>query len=274
MRVVRKINNNAAVCVDDSGRELVAFGKGIGFPPTPYELQDTKRIERMFYDIHPKYLPMVAELPQSVVLASADIAQEARTLQCELNPNLPFTLADHLNFAITRIKSGMDIAAPLAYDVKYMYPRETAIGFRALEILERYAHIRLPDSEAYSIAMHIINAEAEQGNAVSLLMTVSVISELEEIIEQHFQITLDRENYSYSRFVMHLRYLIQRLCADKQMEVRVGQGMLEEMKKEYGEAFACAQRIQELLMERYQWRCNSEELMYLVLHIQRLQNKH
>lgn len=274
MQVVRKINNNAAVCVDENGRELVAFGKGIGFPATPYELQDLGRIERKFYDIHPKYLPMVAQLPKSVVLASADIAEEAaRTLQCELNPNLAFTLADHLSFAITRLESGMDIAAPLAYDVKYMYPQETALGFRALDILERYARIRLPDSEAYSVAMHIINAEAELGSATSLLMTVSVISELEDIVEAQFGIRLDRESYSYSRFVMHLRYLIQRLCADKQMEVRVGEGMLREVEKEYSEAFVCANRMKEHLMERYQWCCNSEELMYLALHIHRLQNK-
>lgn len=274
MQVVRKINNNAAVCVDENGRELVAFGKGIGFPATPYELQDLGRIERKFYDIHPKYLPMVAQLPKSVMLASADIAEEAaRTLQCELNPNLAFTLADHLSFAITRLESGMDIAAPLAYDVKYMYPQETALGFRALDILERYARIRLPDSEAYSVAMHIINAEAELGSATSLLMTVSVISELEDIVEAQFGIRLDRESYSYSRFVMHLRYLVQRLCADKQMEVRVGEGMLREVEKEYSEEFVCANRMKEHLMERYQWCCNSEELMYLALHIHRLQNK-
>ena len=274
MRVVRKINNNAAVCVDENGRELVAFGKGIGFPATPYDLQDPGRIERKFYDIHPKYLPMVAQLPKSVVLVSADIAEEAaRTLQCELNPNLAFTLADHLSFAITRLKSGMDIAAPLAYDVKYMYPQETALGFRALDILERYARIRLPDCEAYSVAMHIINAEAELGSAASLLMTVSVISELEDIVEEYFGIRLDRESYSYSRFVMHLRYLIQRLSSDKKMEVRVVEWMLREVEKEYSEAFVCANRMKDHLMERYQWCCNSEELMYLALHIHRLQNK-
>lgn len=274
MRVVRKINNNAAVCVDDNGQELVAFGKGIGFPPTPYEMQDPGRIERRFYDIHPKYLPMVAELPQSVVLASADIVEEAaRTLECELNPNLPFTLADHLNFAITRIRSGVDVAAPLAYDVKYLYPQEAGLGFRALDILERHSHIRLPDSEAYSVAMHIINAEAEQGGMTSMLMTIHVITELEEIVEKHFHIALDRESYSYSRFVMHLRYLIQRLSANKQMEVRIGAGMQREFEKEYHEAFICAGQMNDHLIDQYGWRCNSEELLYLALHIHRLQSK-
>ncbi len=32
MEVVKKINNNVAECVDNNGKHLIAFGKGIGFP--------------------------------------------------------------------------------------------------------------------------------------------------------------------------------------------------------------------------------------------------
>ena len=31
MRVLKAINNNVVSCVDDSGRELIAMGKGLGF---------------------------------------------------------------------------------------------------------------------------------------------------------------------------------------------------------------------------------------------------
>ncbi|WP_368259898.1 CAT RNA binding domain-containing protein, partial [Clostridium paraputrificum] len=37
MIVVKKINNNVAICLDNNNNELIAFGKGIGFPATPYE---------------------------------------------------------------------------------------------------------------------------------------------------------------------------------------------------------------------------------------------
>ena len=57
MRVVKKLNNNFAicVCVDGEGKELIAAGKGIGFPKTPYELEDLNLITRTFYDIDQKY---------------------------------------------------------------------------------------------------------------------------------------------------------------------------------------------------------------------------
>lgn len=32
MKAIKKINNNVAICVDSNNKELIAFGKGIGFP--------------------------------------------------------------------------------------------------------------------------------------------------------------------------------------------------------------------------------------------------
>lgn len=55
MRIVRKINNSAAVAQDSRGKELIVIGKGIGFPAVPYELTDMSRIDRTFYDIDPRY---------------------------------------------------------------------------------------------------------------------------------------------------------------------------------------------------------------------------
>ena len=43
MKVIKKINNNVAVCIDNDGHELIAFGKGIGFPKIPYELTDLNK---------------------------------------------------------------------------------------------------------------------------------------------------------------------------------------------------------------------------------------
>ena len=45
MKVIKKINNNVALCLDGNQRELIAFGKGIGFKPIPYELTDLSVIE-------------------------------------------------------------------------------------------------------------------------------------------------------------------------------------------------------------------------------------
>ena len=101
MQIIKKINTSAALALDKTGHEIVVMGKGIGFPPVPYELNDLSKIERTFYNVDPKYLSMIAELSQPIVMACADIADQAGIeLECPLNPNLPFTLADHVQFAV------------------------------------------------------------------------------------------------------------------------------------------------------------------------------
>lgn len=51
VQVVKKLNNNFVLCEDEEGVTFIAYGKGIGFPKTPYELTDLSLIDRRFYDV-------------------------------------------------------------------------------------------------------------------------------------------------------------------------------------------------------------------------------
>lgn len=206
MKIIRQINNNAALALDGNGKELVVLGRGVGFPKMPYELTDLSRIERTFYDVNPKYFGMAADLPRPLVLACAEITERAEIeLDCALNSNLPFTLADHLNFAAERLRKGIEISTPLAYDVRHLYPKETELAKQARELLAREAGLKLPDSEVVNIALHLINAEAEAGDMHSMMMTLKALSDVDGIVEKQLAITLNKESFSYSRFSMHLR---------------------------------------------------------------------
>lgn len=91
MEVYKKINNNVALARDAKGRELVVFGKGIGFASMPYELTDLSRIQRTFYDVNEKYFALLRDVPEAVFLAADDIADTAREeLDCtpECKPDL------------------------------------------------------------------------------------------------------------------------------------------------------------------------------------------
>lgn len=192
MKIIRQINNNAALALDGNGKELVVLGRGVGFPQMPYELTDLSRIERTFYDVNPKYFGMAADLPRPLVLACAEITERAEIeLDCALNPNLPFTLADHLNFAAERLRKGIEISTPLAYDVRHLYPKETELAKQARELLAREAGLKLPDSEVVNIALHLINAEAEAGDMHSMMMTLKALSDVDGIVEKQLAITLN-----------------------------------------------------------------------------------
>lgn len=272
MQIIRSINTSAAIGLDNAGHEVVLLGKGIGFPKTPYELTDLSVIDRSFYDVDPKYLEMLSGLRESVLMASADLVEQAEiNLNCPLNPNLSFTLADHLQFAMERISKGIDLTAPLAYDVQHLYPNEYELGELALDILQDYTGTRLPEGEAVTIALHLINAEAEHTDSQSSAV-LQVITEVDEIIERKLSFKLDKSSYNYSRFAMHLRYLIQRLSAGTPVENMTG-SMLKSLALEYPDIYLCARDITEHLKKCYGWQCNDEETLYLMLHINRVHEK-
>lgn len=211
--IVRKLNNNVALAREDSGKELVVFGKGIGYPKTPYTLYDESRISKRFYGVSDKVLRIVASLSDDALLAATEIVELAHSeLGCSLNPNLAFTLADHIQFAISRTTEGIPIENPLAAEIAAVYPRETAIGHRGVEIAHRYCRVQIPSTEAYAIAMHLVNGEMQNTGSMgdmSLVMeSTELIEKLMVIVERVLDQRIDRFSYAYMCFATHLRYLI------------------------------------------------------------------
>ena len=267
MKLLRKINNNAAVAQDNRGREMVVLGRGVGFHPMPYELTDLSVVYRTFYDVDPQYYEILSNLPEGALLAAADITEQSEiALRTELNPNLPFTLADHIAFAQQREKQGIRMAAPLHYDVQHLYPREYELGLRALETVRLRTSSSLPRAEAVSIALHIVNAELE-----GTLTAVEVLDEVTTSVEQELGIVLNRESYNYARFAMHIQFLVRRLSAGAAMEQGSGK-MLDELSREYPAVYHCACTVAQDIEQRHGWHCSCDEVLYLMLHIYRVQN--
>lgn len=273
MKLLRKINNNAAVAQDKRGREMVVLGRGVGFHPMPYELTDLSVVYRTFYDVEPQYYEMLSSLPEEALMAAADIAEQAEiALQAELNPNLPFTLADHIAFAQEREKQGIRLATPLHYDVQHLYPREYELGLQAMETVRLRTGTALPRAEAVNIALHIVNAELEGSDLSSTLAAVEVLDEVTVLVERELGIALDRESYNYARFAMHIQFLVRRLSSGKVMEQGSGK-MLSELSTEYPATYRCAQAVAKEIEQRHGWHCSSDEVLYLMLHIYRVQNR-
>lgn len=271
MKLLRKINNNAAVAQDKRGREMVVLGRGVGFHTMPYELDDLSVIYRTFYDVDPKYYEVLASLPEGALLASADIAEQAEILlDTELNPNLPFTLADHIAFAQQREQQGIKLAVPLSYDVRQLYPREYELGLQALETVRLRTGSSLPRAEAVSIALHIVNAELEGSDLHSTLTAVRVLDEVTAVVEQQLGVSLDRESYNYARFAMHIQFLVRRLSCGQVMQQGSGE-LLAELAAEHPTIYHCAQCAADVIHTNHGWACSREELLYLMLHIHRVQ---
>lgn len=273
MWITKKINNNVALAKDGAGKEIVVFGRGIGFPSMPYELTDLSKIQRTFYDIKSANVEMIASLPEEVILLAADIVEIVRCeLKCDLNPNLPVTLADHINFAIERFQAGLEVHSPLAYDIAHFYPAEVKLGKQALEIIQQRLGVTLPDSEATNIALHLISGEMENTDMHMTLATTAVIRDITEMIEDTLGVTLDTAGFNYSRFVMHIRYLLQRM-QDGTQETNGMSSAMRSLISVYPDVYRCTMKLVTYFFDKFHWECNEDEKLYLFMHINRLKER-
>ena len=271
MRVVKRINHNAALLVNDKGTELVALGKGIGFPDGPGEVS-LAQIERTFYNVDARYLPLLNEIDPKVMEFSAQIADVARTnISRELSANLPFTLADHISFAIKRCREHMYVQMPLSCDVQQQYPIEFKIATLAHAGIEREFGISMPRGERAGIALCIVNsvmASSSKAKSNDVRREERLIEKLVAIIEKDLAIAVDRDA-DYARYDTHVRYLLERVRTGEPLNTD-NAALYRPLCEEHPAIAACVDKMAELIEETYHASIVPEEKVYLMLHVNRV----
>lgn len=268
MKVIKNINNNFALATDNDGCMLIIRGKGIGFGSVP-RIVDISAVERSYYDIDMECVKIINNIPDQIIEAATIIIDRARKqLVTPIDSGAVFTLADHINFAIQRMRQGINVQLPIAYDIQYFYEKEMEIARYGLEIIEKKTNIRLPEEEANYIALHLINAQQHPGSDMELLDN-EIIEEITRIIEKEYEIKINKNNFNYSRFASHMHYLFKRIktnhliCSDNS-------AIYKKIKDEYEKTYLCTEKIEKLLKEKKKISLSDEERLYLMLHINRL----
>lgn len=275
MRISKVLGNNAVVCIDSRGREVVALGAGIGFDAQIGSDLDLSLVRRTFYGVEPRYLPLIDDTDPEVFELASHVADAARAvLSYELSPNLAFALADHISFAIVRARDHLEVSMPLSMDVMHTYPLEYQLGKNALRLLRERMNIALPEREAAGIAVTIVNAAAVPGQHSSGTREEDdrMLERVTALVERQLRIVVDRESFDYTRFATHMRYLLGRVRSNEVIESE-NSGLYERMKEEFPDVSQCADRISDLLGSIWNRGLTQEERLYLMLHINRVSAK-
>lgn len=277
MHILKNINNNVALARDADGNELIVVGTGIGFPKCPYELEDESKIQRVYAHIDSGLLQAAASISPDALDVALRIAERASAeLKLTLNPNLPFTLADHLQFSVERIKEGVVITNPLSSEVPYIFPAEYDLGLQGVRLVRQRFAVNMPDVEACAIALHLVNAEGDSGKFSDdmdhVMKFTRLIDAIVDLVERELEISIDRSSRTCARFVTHLRYLLRRLDYGLEASVVGGASMLKSVRSSFPDAYRCAQRVATYLKRRCGWELSDEEALYLMMYINRLQS--
>ena len=272
MKIIKKINNNVALAQDDDGRNLVAFGKGIGFPQMPYELNDLSKVERTFYDVKKEHVMMFDEADEKVISIAVQIVDYARAhVNKNIGDYLYYVLVDHINFAIERYKNKVYVPMKLSNEIKYNYDGEYQVGDWAWRYINREFGISLPKDERSIIAMHIVEAEESSHLSQREISFEEIIDKVMRIISEDLNIEIDRDGFNAYRFETHLKYLFQRV--DDQPLNSENIEMFEVVKEKYPQVYLCTKDVCEYLKMQMGMEIGEEEMLYLMLHINRLTDR-
>lgn len=272
MIVVKNINNNVALCLDSKGQEVVVFGKGVGFLKPPSEVPLSK-IQRTFYDLNRKFLPLLDDIPLDVIdFTAQQVAQIRGQLPYETNANLIMTLADHLAFAMTRAKKGIYTPMPSIYEMEQNYPVEVGIGRQIIKVMEQTFHVKLPKGEVQGVAMHFINASLGSPSSGQLTAEEeyeTILERMTQIVEYALQVTIRRDTFNYARFATHVQYLLKRVQEESSIDSDNLQ-VYASIRDEYKDVSACVDQIHEYLQRNWSIDLSEEEKLYLIMHINRV----
>lgn len=274
MRITRIINNNVICAINERRQERILLGAGIGFQKKKGDEVDKSKVEKEFFlkskSVSGKLFSILTQIPMEYMRVTESIIKYAKeTLNEDLSENIYLTLTDHISFSIARQENGLPFSNALLWEIKRFYPKEFSIGLKALELLNEEFNIRLPEDEAASIAMHIVNAELGGEAVRDTIQVTEFIQNVLNVIRYHFKIDIDEESLYYSRFLTHLKFFAYRILNSTLSEI--GDEDFEEVVKlRYPEAYECTLKIAQLIKDKYNKELNSDELVYLTVHIKRI----
>ena len=274
MKIDKIINNNLIRAFDNNGKEVLAMGCGLGFKKKIGEIVDQNKIEKI-YSIENKndsnkLMTLLSEIPLEYIQASNEIISYAKySLGKRLNDNIYISLTDHISFAIERYNQGLSFENALIWEVKRFYNHEFLIAKEALAIIRKRLNIELPEDEAASIALHIVNAQLDSRDINNTLDITKMIQNILNIVKFHFNMELDEYSLHYERLITHLKFFAQRILSGKIIKSE-DTNFSEMIKVQYKDAYLCAEKIGKYILKEFKHEISDEEMMYLTIHIQRL----
>ncbi|OZG63148.1 transcription antiterminator BglG [Bifidobacterium lemurum] len=273
MKILRVFNNNVVLAQGRDG-EVILTGRGIGFQARPGMRVDESKVVRTF-------VPADGRDPDHMAQLLSDIRPETIRAVCEAmgeagldadmqgSATLVMAVADHVDNALLRLERGIEVDYPLVGEVSNLYPKEYEQGRLLVRALNRRLDRALPQGEAIALALHLVNAGFSTGDLTYTYQMTGVIQQIITIIEETYEVELDRSSVNVGRFITHLRYLFVRINQHRQL-VDEPESIVGAIRDSYAKAVRCASYIATVLELRFDADITEDEIAYLALHVARV----
>ena len=266
MVTIKKVyNNNVILAFENSSKkEVILTGCGIGFGKKPNDTIDDSKIEKKFVIQDNNFESKVNKLVSSGIIEYAE-----KNLNTTLDEYIYISLTDHIYFALKRYKENLPIKNELLYELRRIHKKEYEIGKWAIEYINKTFNVNFLIDEAGFIAMHIINANYRESTNKSCLI-MNIINQILDIIKNYYSIEFIEDEINFDRLLTHLKFFAKRLIDKTESIDTNNNGLLEIVKVQYKESYDCVKQIKSFIEENYTYKVNDDEVLYLILHINRV----
>ncbi len=259
--------NNSAMIVKNEHKEMVVFKQGIAF--------GKKKGERVLldHDIEKKFechVPVgqfnnvVNGYPEHIVDAvSIAVGILQAQISQSINQESLLAFIDHLAACFGRIEKNMDIENFFYYETKILYPKAYDIATQLAIGIQQQTTFIIPETEVAYLALHIQNIE---GNMPRQLMDSlnAIVFLIDEMLSHDYQMTMDKESYAYSRFLIHLKLLIKHVY-DRITQTKID--LSEMVEKKYPYEYGIALKIKAIIEQELDFHLSDDESAYIAIHL-------
>lgn len=266
--IIHVLSHNVVMAHLSTGKNSIAFGKGIGFKKEPGMIIDDVSITQEFLLYTSEVMKSYEQILNAVDVKIIGITEEVIAyaqgmLEGEFSETIHASLVDHINFAVERQKRGIYITNPFAYEIQYMYPEEYRVAKRSVDFLNDHLDVTLPEDEVAFLAMHFNGARNKEKGSESLTVVKLVSKIIEEARELGYSFD---DSFSTVRFISHLKSLIERVKQGKTIQ----NPLLDKIKVEYGDTYLKAVVLSMYLNDSLGKAVPEDEIGFLAMHLERM----
>lgn len=269
-RVKKVLNHNTVIGIrSEDNQEYLMMGKGIGFGKkiterieagpevTLYSLQkSTERgsAEKLAKSISPECLEIAGQI--------LDAAEQEFG---KIDRNILFPMADHIEYAIKRIREHEQISNPLTEDIRALFHMEYKVAKQIIPILKERMGIQIDEDEVGYIALHIHSA-IEDEKVSQAMQVAQAVRECISQIEREIGRPIDVMSLAYNRLMNHIRYMAARAMKGEKLKVN----MNDYMGIKFPNAFRIAEKVCSQVERNLKCKLYEVEIGYLAMHIERV----
>ena len=269
-RVEKVLNHNVILAIkEDNKQEYLIMGKGIGFGKKIAERIEVDDVQVQVYSLidikNAKDTTSAVKEINPIYLEAANILlDEAQKRIGKVDRSVLIPLADHIDFAVRRIKEQGEISNPLTADIQILFHAEFKVAEEILPFLKENSDVSMSENELGYIALHIHSAIAEENVAASM-QVAKCVRECINLIEEEIKQRIPIMTLSYNRLMNHVRYMVLRANQKEEIKLSMNDYMELRFKKSYAIATLICEKMEKILGTKL----HENELGYLAMHIQR-----